>query len=198
MVGRRIVNRAELAAFAGRSIPDLAGAGTRLLIVGINPSLWSAATQAHFARPGNRFYPALALAGITPYVVDARDGYRPEDRRMLLDRGLGITNIVARATARADELSRDELESGAAALPARVEGIAPEVVAFLGVSSYRLAYRRPAAKVGLQEELLAGRPLWVVPNPSGLNAHETVASLAEAYAEPARAAGLELAPPSGP
>lgn len=180
----------DLQQYAGRHVPDLRGPGARLLFVGINPGLWSAATEAHFARPGNRFYPALAAAGITPYLVDARDGFRPEDRRMLVQRGIAITNIVSKATARADELSTAELRQGARLLPDRVTAIAPRVVAFLGLTSYRTAFGRRDARAGRQQIQIAGRPVWVLPNPSGLNAHETVASLAAAYAEPAREAGV--------
>jgi len=142
------VRREDLARYAGCSLPDLVGPGTRLLFVGINPSLWSAATQAHFARPGNRFYPALAAAGVTPYVIDARDGYRPEDKDLLIARGVAITNLVARATARADELSADELRAGGAALLHRIGLIDPAVVAFLGVTAYRLAFRAPRTTAG--------------------------------------------------
>lgn len=180
----------DLQRYAGHKVVDLTGPRTRLLFVGINPGLWSAATETHFARPGNRFYPALAAAGITPYVIDARAGYRPEDRRMLLERGIAITNIVDIATARADELSTEQLREGARLLPDRVEAIAPRVVAVLGLTSYRTAFGRRQAVAGRQDVQIAGRPVWVLPNPSGLNAHETVASLAAAYAEPAREAGV--------
>lgn len=166
------------------------------MFVGINPGLWSAATQTHFARPGNRFYPALAAAGITAYVVNAKNGYRPEDKAMLLERGLAITNLVARASARADELTAEELREAQLTLPQRVEQIGPRVVAVLGLTSYRTAFGVPRARAGLQSVQIAGRPLWVLPNPSGLNAHETVATLAAAYAEPAVAAGIELYPPT--
>lgn len=192
--GPHRITQRDLAQYAGRTLPDLVPQDCRLLLVGINPGLWSAATGAHFARPGNRFYPALAAAGITPYVVDARDGYRAQDRAMLLERGLGITNLVARASARADELNTEELREAQRTLPQRVLRIRPRVVAVLGLTSYRTAFGRPRATAGRQPETVADRPLWVLPNPSGLNAHETVATLAAAYAEPARAAGIELAP----
>lgn len=182
-------SRADLASYAGGTVPDLVGPDPTVLFIGINPSLWSAATGTHFARPGNRFYPALAAAGFTPHVIDARDGYRPEDRALLLERGIAITNIVARATARADELTRDELLAGAAALPERIARIGPRVIAFLGLTSYRTAFRRPRAAAGRQADEIADLPVWVLPNPSGLNAHETVHSLAAAYAEPGREAG---------
>ncbi|KRF19003.1 DNA glycosylase [Nocardioides sp. Soil797] len=183
-------SRAELESFRGVEVPDLVGPGLRLLFVGINPSLWTAATQAHFARPGNRFYPALHRADITPWLVDAAAGMSEADRAMMLDRGVGITNVVRRATARADELTRAELEAGGAALSRFVADHQPRVVAVAGITAYRAAFGQPLARAGRQPAPLAGAELWVVPNPSGLNAHETVATLARAYAEPAYAAGV--------
>lgn len=173
-------------------MPDLIGPGLRMLFVGINPSLWSAAVGAHFARPGNRFYPALHRSGITGRLIDAAEGYLPADREHLLERGIGITNIVRRATARADELDVGELRAGAARLPAVVARYSPAMVAVLGVTAYRTAFELPRAKVGPQPVPIAGIAGWVLPNPSGLNAHETVESLAAAYADAARAAGLVL------
>lgn len=183
-------SRAELERYEGVCVDDLMGDEVRLLMVGINPSLWTAATGAHFSRPGNRFYPALARAGITDHVIDASDGMTDADRRQLTDRGIGITNIVARATATAAELSREELRAGGRRLEALVEQLEPPVVAVLGITAYRSAFGRPRALPGRQDVDLAGAELWVVPNPSGLNAHETVDSLAAAYAEVARAAGI--------
>ena len=162
----------------------------RLLFVGINPGLWTAAVQAHFARRGNRFYPALFRAGLTDREIDASAGYRPEDRDHLLDRGIGITNLVRRASARADELHRGELVEGAARLKMLVERIRPPVVAVLGVTAYRMAFGDKAVVVGRQPIDLAGAQCWVLPNPSGLNAHETVDSLARAYHQAGVAAGL--------
>jgi double-stranded uracil-DNA glycosylase len=183
-------SRAELQQFEGTTVEDLLGDDVRLLLVGINPSLWTAATGAHFSRPGNRFYPALARAGITDHIIDASDGMTDADRRQLTDRGIGITNIVARATATAAELGRDELRDGGRRLEALVERLGPTVVAVLGITAYRDAFGRPRATSGRQDMDLCGAELWVVPNPSGLNAHETVDSLAAAYAEVARAAGI--------
>lgn len=183
----------ELLAFAGREVPDLLPEDLRLLVCGINPSLWTAATGAHFARPGNRFYPALARAGIISHPFDAADGYRPEDLAELHRLGIGNTNLVARATARADELSREELRRGAVRLEVLVHQRRPRVVAVLGVTAYRQSFAMPSAALGEQPEALAGARLFVLPNPSGLNAHETVDSLAAAYAGAARAAGI-LAP----
>lgn len=174
-------------------VPDLVPEDPRLLFVGINPGLWSAATGAHFARPGNRFWPALALAGITAYEIDCRDGMGPADRDHVLARGIGITNFVARPSARADQLSTQEIRDGAVRLAGFVAELAPRVVAIVGLGAYRTGFRRPRAVAGRQEEGLAGAELWVLPNPSGLNAHETVASLAEAYGGAADAAGIQRA-----
>ncbi len=180
---------AELRAAHGRTVPDLVGPGVRLLVVGINPGLWSGATGAHFARPGNRFFPALHAAGLTRQ-VDASAGLTDADRAHLLDRGIGITNLHPLATARADEVSAAQLRDGVARLEGLVAEVRPAVVAVAGITAYRTAFRRPRAAAGRQPEDLAGAELWVVPNPSGLNAHETVASLAAAYAEAATAAGI--------
>ena len=183
---------AELDAFYGGTLPDLLGPGLRLLFVGINPGLHTVAVQAPFARPGNRFYPALHRAGITDRVIDASTGLLPADRAHLIERGIGLTTLVAAATRRAEELTRAQLVEGAASLEHRVAGLRPRVVAMLGVTAYRDAFDRRRATAGAQTELLGGVPLWVVPNPSGLNAHETVATLAEAYRAAAVAAGVEV------
>jgi double-stranded uracil-DNA glycosylase len=183
-------SRAELEAFRDATVPDLIGPDLRLLFVGINPGLWTAAVQTHFARPGNRFYPALRRAGILTRDIDLARGMTDDDRRHLLERGVGITNLVNRATARADELTAVELRQGGLRLGALVSEIRPKVVAVLGISAYRTAFGRPKARAGEQPHLLEGAHLWVVPNPSGLNAHDTIASLADAYAAPARAAGI--------
>lgn len=182
--------RAELESFRDAEVPDLVGPDVRLLFVGINPGLWTAATRTHFAHPGNRFYPALLAAGILTEPVDPAAGMTDEDRARLLARGLGLTNVVRRATARADELTAAELRAGGEQLAATVARVGPRVVAIAGITAYRAAFGVRRATAGRQPEPLAGAELWVVPNPSGLNAHETVASLARAYAEPARAAGI--------
>ncbi|MBT0568225.1 mismatch-specific DNA-glycosylase [Williamsia sp. CHRR-6] len=190
---------AELQACRGALVDDLVGDDCRLLFVGINPSLWSAATGAHFARRGNRFYPALHRAGILDRVIDASRGWTDADRADLMAAGVGITNIVGRATARADELDVEELRAGWRLLADRVDAIAPTVVAIAGITAYRSASGDRAAGTGRQSVDLRNRPLWVVPNPSGLNAHHTVNSLAAAYREVAIAAGLTIADPvSGP
>jgi double-stranded uracil-DNA glycosylase len=173
--------RAQLESFNGALVDDLAGPYVRLLFVGINPGLWTAAVNAHFARRGNRFWPALHAAGITPTLVDASDGMAPADLAMVHQLGIGITNIVPTASARADELTREELRDGGVALEAKVRLLQPAVVAVLGLTAYRQAFDRPRAVAGRQHDTLGGSQLWVLPNPSGLNAHETVASLAAAY-----------------
>jgi len=185
--------QAELQTYYGASVPDLLPADDqplRLLFVGINPGLWTAATQTHFAHPLNRFYPAIFRAGITTRPIDASAGMTAEDRDYFRDRGIGFTNIVRRATAKASELTNAELKEGGAELFSLVARRKPAIVAIAGITAYRTAFNRPKAKQGLQPEPLAGAELWVVPNPSGLNAHETVPTLAAAYAEAARAAGL--------
>ncbi len=182
--------RTELEQFTGATLPDLVGPQVKLLFVGINPGLLTVAVQAHFARRGNRFYPALYRAGLIDRDIDASQGYRPEDLAHLLDRGLGISNLVARASARADELDPGELTAGAVLLTELVERLRPDVVAILGITAYRLAFGRRKALVGKQPVPLGGAELWVVPNPSGLNAHDTVDSLAAAYRRAGAAAGL--------
>lgn len=182
--------RAELESFRGSSVPDLVGPGLKLLFVGINPGLWTAATQTHFAHPGNRFYPALKLAKIIDRDLDRAEGMTDQDRAYLLSRGVGISNLVNRATSRADELSATELRDGPLRLGRLVRLWQPDVVAVAGVTAFRTAFSLPRARLGRQPDRLSGADLWVVPNPSGLNAHETIATLATAYAEPARAAGI--------
>jgi TDG/mug DNA glycosylase family protein len=182
--------RAELESFRDAEVPDLLGPDVRLLFVGINPGLWTAATRTHFAHPVNRFYPALLAARILTEPVDPAAGMTDDDRARVLARGVGITNLVRRATARADELTAEELRAGGEELVATVARVRPRVVAVAGITAYRSAFGRPRAVLGLQPETLGDAELWVVPNPSGLNAHETIDSLAAAYAEPARAAGL--------
>ncbi len=182
-------SREELARFVDATVDDLVGEDVRLVVVGINPGLWTAATNTHFAHPSNRFYPALRRAGIVDREIPST-GMDDEDRAHLVARGLAITNIVARATVKASDLSTTELRDGAAALERRIEAWAPIVVAVAGVTAYRTAFRRPKAVLGEQDATLGGARLWVVPNPSGLNAHETVDSLADWYAAPARAAGV--------
>lgn len=183
-------SRAELESFRDAEVPDLLGPDLKLLFVGINPGLWTAATQTHFAHPGNRFYPALLEAGIIERRIDPAAGMTEVDRDHLRARGIGISNLVHRATARADELSLPELRAGGEQLRELVLRIQPRVLAMAGITSWRQAFADRKAQVGEQPDRWGATRLWVVPNPSGLNAHETVASLARAYAAPARAAGL--------
>jgi TDG/mug DNA glycosylase family protein len=187
-----VFSRAELESFRGATVPDLVGPGLALLFVGINPGLWTAATQTHFNHPGNRFYPALYAGGLIDIVVDRGRAMTDEERQHLIERGIGITNLVARATARASELTAAELRSGGERLSEFVARHRPRVVAVAGITAYRTAFGRPNATLGRQAETLDGAELWAVPNPSGLNAHATVASLAVAYRQAGEAAGIEL------
>ena len=168
--------RAELAAAAGATIPDVTGPGLRVLFAGINPSLYSAAVGRHFARPGNRFWPALHASGFTPTLL------APEQQDELLALGLGITNVVARATARADEISPGELRAGAEILAAKAARLRPQWLAVAGVTAYRAAFGQPAAATGPQDAAIGGARVWVLPNPSGLNAHYSAAALAAEFA----------------
>ena len=165
----------QLRGAANKRVPDLIAPGLKVLFVGINPGLYSAAVGHHFARPGNRFWPALHASGFTPRRLSAFE------ERELLARGYGITNIVARASAAADELMPGELTQGAARLARKVRRFRPEAVAILGVGAYRMAFARPAARPGLQAEHIGGSPLWVLPNPSGLNAHYQPKGLARLF-----------------
>lgn len=183
-------SRAELESYRDATVPDLVGPGLRLLFVGINPGLWTAATRTHFAHPGNRFYPALLLGGVISREIDRGVGMSDDDRLHLVERGIGITNVVHRATAKASELTVAELRAGGQQLRRFVAEHRPVVVAIAGITAYRTAFGLPRADMGRQPDELEGAELWVVPNPSGLNAHETIESLAAAYREPAVAAGV--------
>ena len=186
--------RAQLESFHGARVDDLIEPGVRLLFVGINPGLWTAATQTHFAHPGNRFYPALLRGGVITEPVDPADGMSDTERARMRERGIGISNLVHRATAKASELSAEELRDGGIRLTELVARERPRVVAVAGITAYRLAFGRRTAKVGRQPEDLEGARLFVVPNPSGLNAHETVDTLAAAYRAAAEAAGVRIPP----
>ncbi|MBF6331030.1 G/U mismatch-specific DNA glycosylase [Nocardia transvalensis] len=166
---------ADLAAAHGVSIPDLVAPGLRVLFCGINPGLWSGATGYHFARPGNRFWPALYRSGFTPRVL------RPDEQQEMLALGLGITNVAVRTTAKADELTAEELRDGGRALAERVLRYRPRVLAVLGLGAYRTAFDRPRTVVGRQPESLGDTEVWVLPNPSGLNAHYTLDALAAEF-----------------
>jgi double-stranded uracil-DNA glycosylase len=168
-------SRSELDAANGRSIPDVAAPGLRVLFCGINPGLWSAATGHHFARPGNRFWPALHRGGFTATQLS------PADQHQLLGLGLGITNLVARSSARADELTATELRAGGEVLAAKLREMRPRWLAVLGVTAYRVAFDRGRAVVGRQADPVGETAVWILPNPSGLNAHYTIDALAAEF-----------------
>ncbi|WP_256106398.1 G/U mismatch-specific DNA glycosylase [Streptomyces sp. ODS05-4] len=174
----------ELLAARDRLVPDVLGDGLSVLFCGINPGLMSAATGHHFARPGNRFWPVLHRSGFTPRQL------KPSEQQELLRYGLGVTNVAARATARADELSDEELREGGRLLAAKVERLRPRWLAVAGVTAYRTAFHERTAAVGPQERAIGETRIWVLPNPSGLNAHWTVAGMAEEFARLRSAAGL--------
>ncbi|MBC8108722.1 MAG: G/U mismatch-specific DNA glycosylase [Anaerolineae bacterium] len=158
-------------------VPDVIAPKLRVLFSGINPGLYSAATGHHFARPGNRFWPALFAGGFTPRQLS------PWEENELLDMKIGITNIVKRTTATADQLDRDELIRGAKQLIAKVKRYEPEVLAIVGVGAYRTAFQKPDAQLGLQPETIGATQIWLLPNPSGLNAHYQPADLARLFKE---------------
>jgi TDG/mug DNA glycosylase family protein len=167
----------DLLAANGKTVPDLIAPGLRVLFVGINPGLYSAAVGHHFARPGNRFWPALHAAGFTPRV------FKPWEERELLALGLGITNVIARATAGAAELRPDEFPAGAKLLERKVKRYAPKFVAILGVGAYRLVFADKTATLGRQFRKIGTSDVWILPNPSGLNAHYQANDLAKLFRE---------------
>jgi TDG/mug DNA glycosylase family protein len=171
------VSKADLAAAHGKTLPDVIAPKLDVLFCGINPGLYTAAVQQHFGRPGNRFWPTLHRAGFTPRL------FSPSEQRELLKLGIGITNVVARATAAADELTREELIEGGKILARKVKRYTPRYLAIVGVGAYRTAFDRPKAKMGLQEETIGETKIWVLPNPSGLNANYQAAQLVELFAE---------------
>jgi TDG/mug DNA glycosylase family protein len=168
-------NRADLLAAKNKTVHDVIAPNLRVLFCGINPGLYSAATGHHFARPGNRFWPTLYQAGFTPRLLD------PSEESELLTLGYGITNLVKRATATADELSPDELLAGQRRLQAKVKRFQPQVLAVLGISAYRTAFAQKVVVLGEQSERLGNSVVWVLPNPSGLNAHYQLADLAKHF-----------------
>ena len=174
---------ADLAAAAGGRVPDVLAPGLLVLFCGINPGLWSAAVGHHFARPGNRFWKALHLGGFTPRLL------APDEEAELLRLRLGITNLVERASAGAAYLTGEELRAGAGRLVRKARANQPEVVAVLGVGAYRTAFARPRAAVGPQPEPIGPARAWVLPNPSGLNAHYQLGDLAGAFAALRRSLG---------
>ena len=169
--------KAELDAAYGKTLPDVIAPGLNVLFCGINPGLYTAAVQCHFGRPGNRFWPTIHKAGFTPRQL------RPDEQRELLEYGCGITNIVARATTAADELTREELAAGARTLEAKVKRYRPRVLAVVGIGAYRTAFGRPKANVGLQDETIGKTAIWVLPNTSGLNANYKPAEFVDVYRE---------------
>jgi TDG/mug DNA glycosylase family protein len=171
----------DLLAARGKSIPDVIAPGLDVLFVGINPSLWSGATGLHFARPGNRFWRALHEAGFSDRLLD------PSEERDLLDRRIGITNLVNRATASADELASEDFLRGRRRIEAKVRRYRPKVVAFVGMGAYRVAFGRPRAAGGRQDETIAGAIVWVLPNPSGRTAGYQMPALTRAFRELRRA-----------
>jgi TDG/mug DNA glycosylase family protein len=177
---RRRPTRAEIAAAEGKTVPDVIAPDLQVLFCGINPGLYTAAIGHHFGRPGNRFWPALFAGGFTDRLLS------PYEERQLLPL-YGITNLVARASARADDLTEEELRAGARVLQRKATRYRPACIAFLGITAYRLAFGRPRAVLGPQPEKLAEAMLWVLPNPSGLNAHHSAADLALLFAELRRA-----------
>ncbi|MFE2689692.1 G/U mismatch-specific DNA glycosylase [Streptomyces mirabilis] len=168
---------ADLEAARDRLVPDVVGDGLKVLFCGINPGLTTAATGHHFARPGNRFWPVLHLSGFTPRLM------KPSEQGELPSYGLGITNVVARATARADELSAEEYREGGRLLSAKVERLRPGWLAVVGVTAYRAAFEDRKAAIGPQKRTIGDTRVWVLPNPSGLNAHWTAATMAEEFGQ---------------
>ena len=179
---------ADLQAAAGRSIPDVVAPGLGVLFVGINPGLYSGATGRHFARPGNRFWPTIHQAGFTPRLM------QPDETEALLDLGIGITNLVNRTTATAAELTAAELREGGARLVETIERDGPAAVGVLGVTAYRTAFGDAGATVGRQTGLLGGAILWLLPNPSGLNAHYQLPELVALFRQFREDVGFEARP----
>lgn len=165
----------QLQAAYDTTIEDVIAPGLEVIFVGINPGLYSGATGHHFAKPGNRFWPALHLSGFTPRQL------APHEKEELLDLKLGVTNLVARTTARADELAKEEIKDGAARLERKIKRFGPRYVAFLGLTTYRIAMDVKAASVGPQEAAFGGASVWLLPNPSGLNAHYQLPDLAKEF-----------------
>lgn len=177
MLSTKSPTKEELAAASGKTVPDILVPGLKVIFCGINPGLYTALKGHHFARPGNRFWPTLYAAGFTP------EKYQPHQEEELLQLGYGITNIVGRATANAAELSKTELIEGGIELVEKMILYQPQVLALLGLSAYRMAFGKPTAEIGLQEQTIGQTRLWVLPNPSGLNAHFPPKKLALVYGE---------------
>jgi TDG/mug DNA glycosylase family protein len=176
-----VPTKAELEAARGREIPHVLEPGLRVVFVGINPGLWSGATGHHFARPGNRFWKVLHFSGFTDRILS------PTEDVTLPRYGIGVTNLVARTTAKADELTREELRAGARTIEGKLSAVLPRAVAVLGIEAYRKAFRHPNAKVGPQPERIADILTWVLPNPSGVNANYQIPKLVVLFEELRRA-----------
>lgn len=177
--------RADLLAAVTKTIPDVIAPNLSILFCGINPGLYSAFTGLHFARPGNRFWPALYAAGFTPSL------FHPSEQMQLLEFGYGITNFVKRATAAADELTADEFIAGGKRLRMKLKRYRPRFVAFVGVGAYRTAFDRPQAKLGLQKEMIGDSKIWLLPSTSGLNAHYRASELAHLFRDLRDAVGRD-------
>lgn len=169
-------SRDELLAAADKTVPDVIGPDLSVLFCGINPGLYTAWAGHHFARPGNRFWPVLYRSGFTPRLL------KPSEQDELLSYGLGITNVVARPTARAEELTAEEYREGGRLLELKVARLRPRWLAVVGVTAYRAAFGDRTARVGPQERTVGGTRVWVLPNPSGLNAHWTTGTMAQEFA----------------
>jgi double-stranded uracil-DNA glycosylase len=165
----------EIKAAVGKTVPDIIAPGLKVLFCGINPGLYTAAIGHHFGRPGNRFWPVLYASGITPRL------FSPYEERELLNLGYGITNIVSRATAAASDLSQDEIIAGGSALVEKVKIFQPDILAILGITAFRIAFNDPKATAGCQPLTIGKTQVWVLPNPSGLNAHYQVDTLAALF-----------------
>lgn len=170
-------DRNEILAARNKTVPDVIAPNLRVLFCGINPGLYTAAVGHHFARPGNRFWPVLYRAGFTPRLLS------PFEEDELLDYGFGVTNVVNRATANAAELSDRELAEGSALLKQKLRVFKPCILAVLGIGAYRTAFSRPKARIGPQEEIAHGALAWVLPNPSGINAHYQMEDLIRMFEE---------------
>lgn len=172
-----IPSKQELLQAAGKKVSDIIAPNLEILFCGINPGLYSAAVGHHFARPGNRFWKALYYAGLTNRL------YGPFEDTKILNLGLGITNLVDRSTASAAELKVEEFTAGRTKLEGKIKRFKPKVIAFLGVGAYRSGFQRPKAQIGLQAETIGETKVWVLPNPSGLNAHFTAEKLGEVFSQ---------------
>jgi TDG/mug DNA glycosylase family protein len=169
--------KADLLAAFGKTLPDVIARDLDVVFCGINPGLYTAAVQQHFGRPGNRFWPTIYKAGFTPRL------FHPSEQRELLQYGCGITNVVARATTAAAELTSAELVEGARTLDKKISRYRPRVLAIVGIGAYRTGFNRPRAKIGLQDETIGDTRIWILPNPSGLNANYRPAELVALYRE---------------